>query len=158
MEIVIITGLSGAGKSSALRIFEDMGYYCMDNLPPSLITNFVDLTETSSKTISQLAVVVDLRGGVFFQDLTSTVQVLRQNGHDVTVVYLDARDDVLIRRYKELRRPHPLAIHGDLVSGIKKERQVLSAIKEMTIWLSIQRFDESATKNHHRKSFSGQGA
>lgn len=156
MNIVIITGLSGAGKSSALRIFEDMGYYSMDNLPPSLIMNFVDLTESSSKTIEHLAVVVDLRGGDFFRDLSGTIQTLKQKGHRVTLLFLDAEDEVLIRRYKELRRPHPMALHGDLVSGIEKERGILSTVRGMTdLLLETSKLSTARLKGHIEDYFRG---
>ncbi|ERJ80682.1 hypothetical protein HMPREF1987_01901 [Peptostreptococcaceae bacterium oral taxon 113 str. W5053] len=156
MNIVIITGLSGAGKSSALRIFEDMGYYSMDNLPPSLIMNFVDLTESSSKTIEHLAVVVDLRGGDFFRDLSGTIQTLKQKGHRVTLLFLDAEDEVLIRRYKELRRPHPMALHGDLVSGIEKERGILSTVRGMTdLLLETSKLSTARLKGHIEGYFRG---
>lgn len=156
MNIVVITGLSGAGKSSALRIFEDMGYYSMDNLPPSLIMNFVNLTESSSKTIEHLAVVVDLRGGDFFRDLSGTIQTLKQKGHRVTLLFLDAEDEVLIRRYKELRRPHPMALHGDLVSGIEKEREILSTVRGMTdLFLETSKLSTARLKGHIEGYFRG---
>jgi len=139
-----------------LRIFEDMGYYSMDNLPPSLIMNFVDLTESSSKTIEHLAVVVDLRGGDFFRDLSGTIQTLKQKGHRGTLLFLDAEDEVLIRRYKELRRPHPMALHGDLVSGIEKERGILSTVRGMTdLLLETSKLSTARLKGHIEGYFRG---
>lgn len=130
MQIVIITGMSGAGKSSALNIFEDLGYYSMDNLPPPLISNFVELTEQSRRSFDRLAVGVDIRGGVFFDALEDAVQRLRREGVEVQILFLDAADDILVRRFKELRRPHPLGEESDLLTGIQKERERLQRIKE----------------------------
>lgn len=130
MQIVVITGMSGAGKSSALDIFEDMGYYSMDNLPPQLISDFVDLTRHSRLPIEKLAVGADVRGGSFFDAMEEAVAHLRDDGLDVSILFLDAQDDVLVRRYKELRRPHPLGDHFDLITGIQKERNLLAGIRD----------------------------
>lgn len=130
MQIVIITGMSGAGKSSALNIFEDLGYYSMDNLPPPLISNFVELTEQSRRSFDKLAVGVDIRGGIFFDALEEAVHRLRREGAEVYILFLDASDDVLVRRFKELRRPHPMGEESDLLTGIRKERERLQRIKE----------------------------
>ena len=132
MEIVIVTGVSGAGKSSALDIFEDMGYYSMDNLPPSLIKNFVELSKSSHKEIEKIAVVVDIRGGVFFNDLIYAVNQLRENGEKVSILFLDSSDNVLVRRYKELRRVHPLANEEtSLLDAIYKERRHLGEVRKL---------------------------
>ncbi len=128
MEIIIITGMSGAGKSAALNIFEDMDYYCMDNLPPQLIKNFVDLSVSSNRVVEKLAVVVDIRGGMFFDDLVTAVEGLKRLDVSLSVLFLDADDDVLVRRYKELRRPHPMDRKGNISEGIRKEREVLDEI------------------------------
>lgn len=129
MQIVIITGMSGAGKSSALNVFEDMGYYCMDNLPPQLISNFVELTEQSRRSFDKLAVGVDVRGGIFFDALEEAVAKLREEGLAVRILFLDSSDEVLVRRFKELRRPHPIGENSDLLTGIRKEREKLDAIR-----------------------------
>lgn len=132
MEIVIITGVSGAGKSSALDIFEDMGYYSMDNLPPKLLTNFAELSKSSNRDIDRIAVVVDVRGGIFFHDLVQAVEQLREMGESVSILFLDAKDEVLIRRYKELRRPHPLVNDNtSLVEAIYDERCALEEIRRL---------------------------
>ncbi|MDO5649582.1 MAG: RNase adapter RapZ [Gallicola sp.] len=132
MEIVIITGISGAGKSSALDIFEDMGYYSMDNLPPRLLTNFAELSKTSMKEIDRLAVVADIRGGIFFNDLIYAINKLKAMGERVSILFLDASDEILIRRYKELRRPHPLVTEErNLLDAIHKERGQLSEIRKL---------------------------
>lgn len=132
MEIVIITGISGAGKSSALDIFEDMGYYSMDNLPPKLLTNFAELTRTNMKEIDRIAVVADIRGGVFFNDLTYAINKLKDMGESVSILFLDATDEILVRRYKELRRPHPLVTQeNNLMDAIHKEREQLAEIRKL---------------------------
>ena len=132
MDIVIITGISGAGKSATLNVFEDMGYYCMDNLPPALISNFVELTLTSSIKIEKLAVVVDIRGRKFFDDVIKAILNLKQAGHHLRVLFLDADDKILVKRYKELRRLHPLSKGGGIIEGILKEREILAEIKNMS--------------------------
>ncbi|WP_019133250.1 RNase adapter RapZ [Kallipyga massiliensis] len=129
MKIVIITGMSGAGKSSALRIFEDMGYYCMDNLPPQLMDPFLDLAQKSSDPISKVAVGVDIRGREFFDQLRNMLDKLTDRGADLSVLYLEARDEILIRRYKEKRRPHPLDKMGNIYDGIQREKAVLVPLR-----------------------------
>lgn len=128
MEISIITGLSGAGKSAALNVFEDMGYYCIDNMPPQLIANFVDLSHSTGGVIEKLAVVVDIRGGQFFENFKQQVEMLKGQDLTVEILFLDCDDDVLIKRYKELRRPHPLDKTGNIFKGIQKERAILAEI------------------------------
>lgn len=131
MDIVIITGMSGAGKSTTLDIFEDMGYYAIDNLPPALIIKIAELSRDSHKAIEKLAVVVDIRGGKFFDDLIKAVIDLKDSGENVSLLYLDSKDEILVRRYKELRRPHPLSKSGNTLIGIAKEREALKDIREM---------------------------
>lgn len=126
MEVVIITGMSGAGKSASSDIFEDLGYYTLDNMPPSLLLSFIDLTTKSKKKINKIACVVDIRGGEFFADLMKSITLLKNQSIDVKILYLDASDAILIRRYKEHRRPHPLAINGNISQGIANERELLS--------------------------------
>lgn len=130
MEIVIITGMSGAGKSSALNILEDMGFYSMDNLPPLLIMSFAELTSRSEIVIERLAVGLDIRGVGFLENLTKSIEDLKKAGFDVSVLFLDASDEVLVKRYKELRRPHPMERQGNILNGIDRERQALEDIKK----------------------------
>lgn len=131
MKMVIVTGMSGAGKSSALRLFEDMGYYCMDNIPPQLINNFLDLTRSASKPMNQVALGVDIRGGAFFEDLQSTVEALKkENDMEVTTLFLTASDETLVRRYKELRRPHPMDKAGNIFDGIQREKGFLAHLRQ----------------------------
>lgn len=129
MEVVIITGMSGAGKSASSDIFEDLGYYTLDNMPPSLLLSFIDLTTKSKKKINKIACVVDIRGGEFFADLMKSITLLKNQSIDVKILYLDASDEILIRRYKEHRRPHPLAVNGNISEGITNERELLSEVR-----------------------------
>ena len=108
MKAIIITGLSGAGKTQAIDCLEDMGYYCIDNMPPALIKSFIDLT-ASGKGIDKAAFVIDVRGGIFFDDLKASLDEVRKEGIDYKILYLEATDRVLLRRYNESRRVHPLS-------------------------------------------------
>jgi len=135
MEFVIITGMSGAGKSQAVKVLEDMNYYCMDNLPPMLLPNFAELCKASTKSVDKVAVVVDIRGGIFFNDLFTSLNVLSENGIKYSILYLDASDDELVKRYKELRRPHPLSTTGITLNGILKEREILKDVKQKSNYI-----------------------
>lgn len=129
MELIIITGMSGAGKSQAIRVLEDMDYYCMDNLPPTLLQKFVELFIQSNRKKRKVAVVVDIRSGEFFEGLFKSLEDLDNLSIDYQVLFLDAADNELIKRYKELRRPHPLNRDGSIIKGIKNERELLYDIK-----------------------------
>jgi len=129
MEFVIITGMSGAGKSQAMKAMEDIGYYCMDNLPPALLGKFAQLCHQSKRKIEKVAIVVDIRGGIFFEDLFKGLDKLEKDGITYKILFLDASNEVLIKRYKELRRPHPLNINGSIVDGIVEERRLLQNVK-----------------------------
>ena len=129
-ELVIITGMSGAGKTVAVQSFEDLDYYCVDNLPPELLTTFLTLMRNSDKKISRIALVMDLRGREFFDSLVDALDILEKEEDVKThILYLDADDDALVRRYKESRRAHPLAPLGLPLEGIQKERAVLSEVR-----------------------------
>src|SRR4051812_6124988 len=128
--VVIITGLSGSGMSSAANAFEDLGYFSVDNLPPQLIPTFVDLCEQSSSEISRAALVVDIRSGELLERFPEIYDDLKHRGVDVRVVFLEADDDTLQRRYSETRRPHPLAIPG-VLAALRRERQQLAPIREL---------------------------
>lgn len=121
--------MSGAGKSQAINILEDMNYYCMDNLPPTLLTKFAELFVGSKKEFNKVAVVVDIRAGEFFEDLFKSLYDLKEMDIDYKILFLDARDEELINRYKELRRPHPLNRRGSITEGIKLERERLNEVK-----------------------------
>ena len=109
MKVVIISGLSGAGKTRAADWFEDQGYYCIDNMPPQLIRNFLELSLQSSNSIEKAVFVADIRGGEFFDELETCVDTLRQmEGVDSTLLYVEASDNTIVKRYNETRRNHPL--------------------------------------------------
>lgn len=135
MEFVILTGMSGAGKSQAIKVLEDIDYYCMDNMPPALLPNFAELCKTSSKEVEKVAVVADIRGGIFFKDLFNSLEVLKNKGIKYRVLYLDASDDELVKRYKELRRPHPLSSTGTIIDGIQQERELLNEVKQKSDYI-----------------------
>jgi UPF0042 nucleotide-binding protein len=128
---VVITGLSGAGKSYAIKCFEDMGFFCVDNLPTTLIPTFADLVARSTQTASRVALGVDVREGEYLTHLLDTLGELRGRGHAVEVLFLEASEDALVRRYRETRRRHPLAPEGNLVEGIRAERKALSTMREV---------------------------
>jgi len=126
----VITGLSGAGKTLAIRCMEDLGFFCIDNIPPKLMPKFAELCYQSWGDKGKAAVVVDIRGGGFFDDLLECLQMLREDGFTYEILFLDAQDDVLIKRYKESRRMHPLVKEGRLIQGINIERERLKKVQE----------------------------
>src|SRR3990172_3652789 len=129
MECIIVTGMSGAGKSQAIKTLEDVGIFCIDNLPASLIPTVADLCAHSEQRIDRVAFVVDVREGEFLGPLQEVLVVLRQRGHAVRVTFLEANDQVLLRRFSESRRPHPLAPQGSVLQGITLERQRMAKLK-----------------------------
>ncbi|HYE80511.1 MAG TPA: RNase adapter RapZ, partial [bacterium] len=128
-QIFVLTGMSGAGKSSALRIFEDLGYFCVDNLPLPLVDKFVELFFHSGRKINGVALGIDVRAREFFQDAIRVLKELEAAGYDVRILFFDAQDDVLIRRYKEARRPHPLAPELPVDQAIQQERALLEELR-----------------------------
>jgi UPF0042 nucleotide-binding protein len=130
LKLVIITGLSGAGKTLAMRVFEDHGYFCVDNLPPALIPTFMELCSHSLKKINKIALVIDIRGGGFFDKLFESLNEMADSGYDYEILFLEASDEVLIKRYKESRRRHPLALEGRIVEGRASERQIMSRLRD----------------------------
>jgi UPF0042 nucleotide-binding protein len=132
LDIIIITGLSGSGKSLAIRALEDNGFFCVDNLPALLIPKFIDLCQGYQEEIRRIALGVDLRGGAqFLQALPQVLSDMRNASHHVQVVFFDASDDVLLRRFSETRRPHPLAGEGSIQDGISLEREALQSIRAL---------------------------
>ena len=132
MNLLIVTGMSGAGKSQAASALEDIGFYCVDNIPPSIIPAFVDLSKRGNDTLKKLAVVTDVRGGVMFSEISDVLVNLRKNEVNYKILFLDATDEVLIRRYQENRRKHPLIEGSNLsvTAAVKKERELLEKIHE----------------------------
>ena len=129
LELVIITGMSGAGKTVAVQSFEDMGYFCIDNMPPSLIPKFWELIKESGK-ILKIALVVDMRSRSFFEEIQSMlIEIENTNFINTRILFLEASDAELVSRYKETRRAHPLAMDGLVTEGIKKERHLLEEFK-----------------------------
>ena len=131
LDIIVITGLSGSGKSFAIRAFEDNGFFCVDNLPPLLIPRFIELCQGYQEDIMRIALGVDLRGGHFLQSWPQVLADMRAAGHHVQVLFFDASDDVLLRRFSETRRPHPLAGKGSIQDGISRERKALEAMRAL---------------------------
>jgi len=125
---LIITGVSGAGKTQAANCLEDLGYFCVDNLPPALIPKFTELS-SQSEGVKHVAFVVDVRGGRFFNDLSRALDELASQGVYYTILFLEAADDVLIRRFKESRRKHPLSHNGPLPEAIRLEKEMLQELR-----------------------------
>lgn len=128
MNFVIISGMSGAGKSHCVKYFEDIGYFCVDNIPPALIPKFAELARTGGK-LDNVAFIVDIRGGELFLDLFPALNQVKAMGVVARIVFLDASDNVLIKRFKESRRMHPLALDGRVADGIEAERRILEKVK-----------------------------
>lgn len=128
--LVIITGMSGAGKTVAVQSFEDLGYYCVDNLPPTLLPKFLELMKDSTNNIRKVALVIDLRGREFFDSLFEALDVLgEEDWLEEHILFLDSKDEMLVSRYKETRRAHPLAVGGLPLQGIQQEREILDELR-----------------------------
>lgn len=152
-KLVIITGMSGAGKTIAVQSLEDMGYFCVDNLPPVLIPKFAELMDQSTGKIGKVALVIDLRGREFFEALSGALQEVRERfSFGYEILFLDATDSVLVQRYKESRRRHPLAPEGLPLEGIQLERTLLQELKGM----STQVIDTSNIKPQQLKEIMTQ--
>ena len=131
-DLIIITGMSGAGRTEAMHTFEDIGYFCIDNLPPSLLMNLVSLAGLNTGTLRKLAVVCDLRAKEFFPELTAELAKLKEMGLSYTMLFLDSSDEELLNRFKASRRRHPLCDNGmTIVAGIRRERQLLAECKQI---------------------------
>ncbi|MDI3280282.1 MAG: RNase adapter RapZ [Bacillota bacterium] len=147
IEFVIITGLSGAGKTEAARALEDMGFFCVDNLPPSFIPTFAELCAQSGGKVNRIAMVIDVRGGDFFGALFEALEWLKSRQFRVTILFLEATEEVLIRRFKETRRRHPLEGEGGLLAGIRAERERLEGLRtQATVVLDTSRLNPHQLK------------
>jgi UPF0042 nucleotide-binding protein len=130
IEVAVVTGLSGAGRSTAAKCLEDLGWFVVDNLPPELIATMVELGAQARGVITRVAVVMDVRSRAFTDDLASVIKDLDARGYRPRVLFLEATDDVLVRRFEQVRRTHPMQAHGRLADGISAERQVLMPLRE----------------------------
>lgn len=150
MDFLIVTGVSGSGKSTAINVLEDIGYYCIDNMPPELITKFAQICKGMNDNIQKVAFVVDIRGGDFFLKLNDTVNELKSENAELKILFLDSSDDCIVRRYKETRRKHPLdeVSYGNIRKAIATERELLSTVRAIsdyyidTSLLSVAQFKE----------------
>lgn len=129
MRFVVVTGMSGGGKSTALKMLEDAGFYCVDNLPISLIEKFVELISMPNSEISKVALGLDVRSDQSFEDATRILEQLKKKGYQFEILFMDADENVLIKRYKETRRVHPLAADGRVEDGVRAERRVLENVR-----------------------------
>ena len=130
MRFVIVTGMSGGGKRTAMKMLEDIGFYCVDNLPVPLIDKFFELLSTPNGEITKVAIGLDVRADQNFKDAENVLKSLKENGYDYEIIFMDASEQTLIQRYKESRRMHPLAMGGSALDGIRKEREILNNIKK----------------------------
>jgi UPF0042 nucleotide-binding protein len=130
MRFVVVTGMSGSGKRTAMKMLEDVGFYCVDNLPVSLIEKFVDLIATPNSEISKVALGLDVRADQSLTEAQDILETLKENGYPFEILFMEASDSVILKRYKETRRMHPLSPQGRVEEGIKKEREILQSIKE----------------------------
>ena len=135
MRFVIVTGMSGAGKSTALKNLEDFGYFCVDNLPVELIPRFAEIAYDAGTDVNNVAIGVDIRSGDIIERLAGYLDDLKTQGYPYEILFLDASDDVIVKRYKETRRSHPLARSGRVESGIRKERQKIGFLRERASYI-----------------------
>lgn len=129
IRLVIVTGLSGAGKTQAIRCLEDLGFFCVDNLPPKLISKIAELCQQSGERVRRVALVIDVRGGLFFDTLSEELNNFQQQGINYEILFLEASDEVLVRRYKESRRQHPLGEEISVLEAIRTERERLRELR-----------------------------
>ncbi|MCR5677461.1 MAG: RNase adapter RapZ [Agathobacter sp.] len=135
MRLVIVTGMSGAGKSTTMKMLEDMGFFCVDNLPVPLLPNLVDFSNEFYQNVEKVAVGVDVRSGKAIADLMPVAKAFREQGGDLSILFLDASDEVLVKRYKETRRNHPLAMNERVEMAIAEERSQLRMLREQADYI-----------------------
>lgn len=158
LRVVIVTGLSGSGKTTALRSLEDIGFFCVDNLPVVLLPRFLEIQAGSSGEISEIALVMDLRQKSFLEQYTDIFSQLKEKGYRIEILFLDASDEALLRRFSETRRAHPLSEKGAVIDGVKLEREKLSALKEMadnvidTSFENVHQLREAIQRYYHSSS------
>lgn len=131
VQIVVITGLSGSGKSTAINALEDLGYFCIDNLPVALLPQFLTMIDASQHRINRMGLVIDVRGGEFLEDAEDIFRSVMAEGHHVEILFLDADDDTLVQRFSATRRKHPLANNGRISEGVAAERDAISDLRHM---------------------------
>src|SRR5512146_491443 len=149
MRIIVITGMSGSGKSTAVRALEDEGYYCIDNLPVRLFKRFVDLIEKSGETFKGIVLVADIRGREFFKGYENAFQKIGKAGHNIEIFFFDAADETLVRRFSETRRRHPVDESSNVIDGIRIERERLAALRQ----IATRIVDTSDFNVHQLKDF-----
>ncbi len=132
MRFIVVTGMSGGGRSTVLKMLEDIGFYCVDNLPVSLIYKFVELLANQSGEINKVALGLDVRAGQSFEDAADVLRQIKNGGYHLEILFMDADEKSLIKRYKESRRVHPLAQEGRIEDGVRKEKQILRKIRSMS--------------------------
>lgn len=158
LNLVIISGLSGSGKTYALKAFEDAGYFCIDNLPPALLPTFVDLCNQQQNEITNVALGIDIRERAFFSDFVGILERVKALGHAVHMLFLEAREEVLIRRFSESRRPHPLLPHLPVLDGIRFEKERVAELRSRadriidTSDLTVHELGELLAKQVRRES------
>jgi len=155
LHFIILTGLSGAGKSTAIKCLEDLGFFCVDNLPPPLLPKFTELCTQSDNEITRVALGVDVRERDFLGNFIDVLDDLRQQGYPLEIIYFEAREDVIARRFSETRRPHPLAMAGPVIEGIRLERERLRELRERAdLILDTSEFTVHELKEVIRRRFS----
>lgn len=154
LQLLIVTGLSGAGKTLAMQSLEDLGYYCVDNLPPSFIPKFAELCVQSEGKVQKVALVIDVRGGEFFHSLFTALDHLDEQQYLYEILFLEASDETLVRRFKESRRRHPLSCEGSILAGIVEERSRLNQLKaKATTIIDTSGLSPSEFKQEIKKRF-----
>lgn len=156
MKFIIITGMSGAGKSQVVKALEDLGCYCVDNMPPELIPKFAEIYHRSAKPQDMAALVCDIRGGDLFRELDANLDQLSELGYDYEILFLEASEEVLLKRYKETRREHPLSVGGRILDGVRRERTLLDDIrKRATHIVDTSRMSTAQLKAHIASIYGG---
>lgn len=130
MRLVIVTGMSGSGKTTALKMLEDAGFYCVDNIPLTLVEKFVELIAMPENEIDKMVLGLDVRADLHFEDAHEILKSLKERGYPMEILFLDSDDSSLIKRYKETRRLHPLAPYGRVEDGVAKEREILENLRK----------------------------